>query len=223
MSINLPGLSLSLIHSATRRLRTEVITDFGDFLALKPEWDALLASAAEHSLVTHEWIRAWWESFGATRGVHIILVREGNRIVGIAPMMSDVECFYGFKMRKLSFVWNKHVTSCDFIVSGRRPDIYRALWNHIVAQSRRWDLVLLPLLPDGSPTLTCFRDLAYASGFVAAIWSSETSAEIPVVGTWMFIYPNNPRTAVFHAMKFRLAPMIEELGQGIGVATSTAA
>jgi hypothetical protein len=33
-------------------------------------------------------------------------------------------------------------------------------------------------------------------------------AGAPSRNTWMFIYPNNPRTALYNAMKFRLAPMI---------------
>jgi hypothetical protein len=122
-------------------------------------------------------------------------------------MLEDTERFYGFKLRKLSFIWSTDVPGCDFIVAGRRMDIYRVLWGYIAAQGQRWDLLLLPQLQEGSPTLTYFKELATASGFLVHTWSSDASHR------WMFIYPNNPRTALFNAMKFRLAPFIQELGQ----------
>lgn len=205
----LPGIGL--IQHTTRRLQLEIVSDFNSFLSLKTAWDSLVFPAAlDHPFVTHDWIRAWWESFGENRAMHIIVVREGDTVVGIAPMLEDTERFYGFKLRKLSFIWSADSPGFDFIVAGRRMDIYRVLWGHIAAQGQRWDLLLLPQLPEGSPTLTYFKELATASGFLVHTWSSDASHH------WMFIYPNNPRTALFNAMKFRLAPLIQELGQAEG-------
>jgi CelD/BcsL family acetyltransferase involved in cellulose biosynthesis len=179
----IPGIGL--IQHTTRRLRVETVADVNSFLSLRQAWDALVSEAAlDHPFVTHEWIRAWWKSFGGNRTMHIIVVREGDSVVGIAPMFEDTERFYGFKLRKLSFIWNIHVPRCDFIVAGRRLDIYRALWDYIAAESRRWDLLLLPQLPEGSPTLTWFKELAGASGYLACSWSSHSSPYVPISGTW---------------------------------------
>jgi hypothetical protein len=200
----LPGMGL--IQHTARRLHLETVSDFNSFLRLKQAWDSLVSSASQDpALVTHEEIRTWWESSGR-RTMQITVLREGSTLVGIAPMLEDTERFYGFKLRKLSFIWGPNVPRCDFIVAGRRMDIYRVLWEHIAAQGHRWDLLVLPQLPEGSPTLTYFKELATASGFVVHTWSSDASHH------WMFIYPNNPRTALFNAMKFRLAPLIQELG-----------
>jgi predicted N-acyltransferase len=114
-------------------------------------------------------------------------------VVGIAPLMEDVECVYGFKMRKLAFIWNKHVPRCDFIVSAHRTDVYRALWDYIIGQARRWDLLLLPQLPEGSPTLTFFKEMASASGFIAATWSAEGSQYVPIAGSWEEYFDRLPR------------------------------
>lgn len=195
MSVLIPGISL--IHSTTRRLTVEAITDFDSFLGLKEAWDNLVASAAvEHPFVTHEWIRTWWESFGGTRTLHIAVAREGNTVVGIAPMLEETDRFYGFKLRKLTFIWNSHVPRCDFIVEGRegrRLDIYRALWAYIAAPARRWDLLLLPQLPEGSPTLTWLKELASASGFLVGTWSSDSSPYVTISGTWEDYLASLPR------------------------------
>jgi hypothetical protein len=205
----LPGIGLT--QYTARRLRLETVMDFNSFLGLKTAWDSLVSSAAlDYPFVTHEWIRAWWQSFGGDRTMHIVVVREGNTVVGIAPLLEETERFYGFKLRKLSFIRTTEVAGCDFIVAGRRMEIYRMLWEHIAAQGHRWDLLLLPQLPEGSPTLTYFKELATGSGFLVHTWPSDASHNS------MFIYPNNPRTALFNAMKFRLAPLIQELGQAEG-------
>jgi len=186
--------SIGLIQYATRRLRVETIDDFNSFLSLKQSWDALVShTELDHPFVTHEWIRTWWESFGGNRTMHIIVVREGETVVGIAPMLEDVERFYGFKLRKLSFIWNTHVPRCDFIVAEKRLDVYRTLWEHLAAEARRWDLLLLPQLPEGSPTLTWFKELASASGFIACTWSADASPYVPISGTWEKYFESLPR------------------------------
>jgi CelD/BcsL family acetyltransferase involved in cellulose biosynthesis len=192
MSVIFPGLSL--VQSTVQRLRVEAITDFDAFLNLKEAWDKLVASASvDHPFITHEWIRTWWESFGGTRTLHIVVAREGSTIVGIAPMLEETERFYGFKLRKLTFIWNAHVPRCDFIVEGKRLDVYRALWGYIAAQARRWDLLLLPQLPEGSPTLTMLKELAPASGFLVGTWSSDSSPYVTISGTWEEYLASLPR------------------------------
>jgi CelD/BcsL family acetyltransferase involved in cellulose biosynthesis len=192
MSLIFPGIGL--VPSTVRRLHIEAITDFDAFLNLKEAWDNLVASAAvEHPFVTHEWIRTWWESFGGTRTLHIVVVREGNTVVGIAPMLEETDRLYGFKLRKLTFIWNTHVPRCDFIVEGRRLDVYRTLWDYIAAQARRWDLLLLPQLPEGSPTLTSLKELAAASGFLVGMWSSDSAPFVEISGTWEEYLASLPR------------------------------
>jgi CelD/BcsL family acetyltransferase involved in cellulose biosynthesis len=205
----LPAIpAMGLISYTTRRLRVDVVTDFNSFLNLKQVWDLLVSEAAlDHPFVTHEWIRAWWESFGGNRTMHIVVVREGETVVGIAPMLEDTERFYGFKLRKLTFIWNSHVPRCDFIVAGRRLDVYRALWDYIASQGKRWDLLLLPQLPENSPTLTWFKELATAGGYLACTWSADASPYVPISGTWEDYFeslPQNHRSNL-HSRAARLA------------------
>jgi len=202
--------SIGLHQYTTRRLRVETVTDFISFLSLKQAWDGLVSrTELDHPFVTHEWIRTWWESFGGNRTMHIIVVRDGDSVVGIAPMLEDTERFYGFKLRKLSFIWNTHVPRCDFIVAGKRLDVYRTLWEHIAAEGRRWDLLLLPQLPEGSPTLTWFKELAVSSGFLACTWSADASPYVPISGTWEDYFESLPRNhrSSLHSRTARLSSM----------------
>ncbi len=174
------------VQNQSGGIRVETIRDVESFLCLRTEWNNLVAAVpVEHPFLLHEWVRNWWECFGTDKmSLHIVVVREGKSVVGIAPMLEDTERFYGFKLRKLTFIWNAHVPRCDFIVAGHRHDIYRAIWNHIASEDRRWDLLLLPQLAEDSPTLSWFRELASSSGFLVGFWTSDSSPYVPITGTW---------------------------------------
>lgn len=51
-------------------IRVRTLTDFASFLRLAPVWDDLLERAGvDHPFLSHEWLRSWWEAFGAGRGL----------------------------------------------------------------------------------------------------------------------------------------------------------
>jgi hypothetical protein len=189
--LGLPGAA----RSATRELSVGAVSDFAGFLRLKDEWDALAAtSAVEHPFLTHDWIRLWWECFGKDRTLHIIAVRENGALVAIAPMVIDTQRLLGFRLRTLAIIWNAHVPRCDFLVREQRGAIYQAIWNHIAGERRRWDLLLLPQLPDGSMILTELNDAASAGGFLVATRASGSLPFVTIAGTWKTYVDSLPRT-----------------------------
>ena len=66
----------------------EVTTRTG-FEQLEPEWNALLTRSASNNIVlTFEWMSTWWQVFGDRgRQLYILVAREGDNIVGIAPLL----------------------------------------------------------------------------------------------------------------------------------------
>jgi hypothetical protein len=37
--------------------------------------------------ITPEWLQAWWQVFGSGRELFIHVIRDGESIIGIAPLM----------------------------------------------------------------------------------------------------------------------------------------
>jgi CelD/BcsL family acetyltransferase involved in cellulose biosynthesis len=65
----------------------ERIDDASRFAALRAEWDALLAdSAADCVFLTWDWLQAWWTHLGGGQRLFLLAVREGGRLVGLAPL-----------------------------------------------------------------------------------------------------------------------------------------
>src|SRR5262245_43145510 len=69
-------------------LAVEWLTTDAGFQALEPEWRALAErDGAATVFQSWEWNAAWWQAFGTGRQLRLLIVREGKRVVGIAPLV----------------------------------------------------------------------------------------------------------------------------------------
>ena len=74
--------------AATGATRIETITDSAGFHAMREEWAELLESSTSDCVfLTWEWLHTWWKHLGAGRQLDLIAVRQGEELVGLAPLM----------------------------------------------------------------------------------------------------------------------------------------
>ena len=79
-----PLVSPPVAHDVT----VDVISDAREFDRLQGEWDALLdASAAKTPFLTWSWLRNWWRHLGGPAALRLLVVRDRNQLIAIAPMM----------------------------------------------------------------------------------------------------------------------------------------
>lgn len=166
-------------------LRVETVFDYGSFLELEPVWNRLVEEAGiDHPFLKHEWVRAWWDSFGKGKTLYILVVRAGEEIIAIAPLMASRVRMYGLNVRRLEFINNVHTPRFDFIIARRQEEAYRAIWTFLLRQRGQWDLLELCQLPTASESLKELPRIAVESGSLIGIWPSERSPYVPLVGTW---------------------------------------
>jgi CelD/BcsL family acetyltransferase involved in cellulose biosynthesis len=68
-------------------LRVEIVTDERHFAALRTPWNALLReSRSDCVFLTWEWLHTWWVHLRGDLSLHILLVWDGGKLVGIAPL-----------------------------------------------------------------------------------------------------------------------------------------
>jgi CelD/BcsL family acetyltransferase involved in cellulose biosynthesis len=169
----------------TPKVRTETISDYQAFLDLEPAWDRVVRDAdIDHPFLEHAWLRTWWECFGANSTLHIIVVKEGEEIQAIAPLISTTLRMFGFPVRRLGFFYNAHVPRAGFIVGKRAENAYEAIWAHLLREQVSWDLVQLCQLPQESPTLQEVHTLASESGFPNGVWLSGESPYVSLDRSW---------------------------------------
>jgi len=165
--------------------RVEVIQDYEHFVGLEAEWnDAVQRANVPHPFLRHEWVRTWWDCFGGDRQLHIIVVRDDDRIVGIAPLMRETTTSYGLSIRRLAVIANDHTPRTDFLVAGNADDVYGAIWNALRDGMDQWDVVQLTQLLKGSPTVSAMTRFAAAAGLPTGTWKSSDSPYLALEGTW---------------------------------------
>jgi CelD/BcsL family acetyltransferase involved in cellulose biosynthesis len=163
----------------------EPVTDYQAFLDLAPLWNRLADEAGtDHPFVRHEWVRTWWDSFGAGQRLYVLVIKAGGEPVAIAPLMLSDRRLHGVRIRQLEFIWNVYAERFDFIVGRWPTDAYRAMWIHLVNHQRLWDVLRLPQLPTGSRSLEELPRLAELHGLRVGLWRSGDSPYVPLVGSW---------------------------------------
>jgi CelD/BcsL family acetyltransferase involved in cellulose biosynthesis len=173
----------------------EVVRDYDSFVALEHEWnDAVERAQIPHPFLRHEWVRTWWDSFAASprfarsgdagTQLHVIVVRDQEHIVGIAPLMREHAVVYGLPVRRLALIANDHTPRTDFVVAGDESEIYRAIWNSLGAEMDRCDVLQLTQLPRTSPTISAMSHLTSAEHLRSGTWKSCDSPYLELTGTW---------------------------------------
>jgi len=184
--------------------RVTIVRDYDSFVALEQEWnDAVDRACLPHPFLRHEWMRTWWDSFGvpsaraarsgqAGRQLHIVLVREGDRIVGIAPLMRESAVLYALPVRRLALMANDHTPRTDFVVAGNEDEIYRAIWNSLAGEIDQWDVLQLTQLPHTSRTIPAMSRLASSEHLPIGTWKSTNSPFLELAGTWESYWASLP-------------------------------
>lgn len=167
------------------KLNLETITDEPRFLELATTWNRLVQEAnIDHPFSSHEWVRSWWQCFGAGKKLHVLVITAGDRPIAIAPLMLSVGRMYGMKVRKVGFIANVHTPRFDLIIADRHREVYRIIWEHLLKGADLWDVVELVQVLFDSPTLKELPRLAAKDNFLTGIWHSEDCPYVEFAQGW---------------------------------------
>jgi CelD/BcsL family acetyltransferase involved in cellulose biosynthesis len=174
-------LCASAAEISVAPLTVRCIDNLDQFVAIEREWNSLIErSPVDPVFLSHAWLRTWWECFAPDQKFRIILVWEGPKLVGAAPLVNRFGRSYGIPLRRLESVYNYHTPRFDFPIAGRRPEVCQKIWNELSRAEGPWDAVVLAQVPEESPTLAAFEALASADGWRGGQWPAKPSPVIPL-------------------------------------------
>jgi len=134
-------------------LNIEVVGTYEGFLRLETEWKDLLERVGNDSVsLTFEWFNAWWKAFGSDKVPLIMVARENNKTVGIAPLMLMKRKLRWFPIREVSFVENDNSPSADFIIADKHDEFIGAVIERLIEDAKIWDIISFNNIPKDSPT-----------------------------------------------------------------------
>lgn len=152
------------------------VSTIEEFRALKNSWNRLLAeSSANTYFLRWEWLWAWWETFGSSVGtLHILLAKQGDRIVGIGPFYRVAAkkrglvpigrlLFLGTAIESPGDVGTEYL---DLIIQPQGgADIAQAMSAYLVSAELFGELVFLHV-PGQSKNLEIILGQARAAGYL---------------------------------------------------------
>ena len=175
-------------------LRVEKIATREAFERLEPEWDALLVqSAADTITLTHDWLSTWWQVFGDERELSILTVREGEELVGIAPLLKrTVQHFGVLAFRRLEFVASGEDEADEIcseyldciIKRGREAEVLGVIVGYLSDQDPDWDEIVLTDILEGSPNVPILKDLCEAGSWSWKVLRNQVCISLPLPGTF---------------------------------------
>ena len=148
-----------------------------DFQGIQDEWQKLLPSCSTDTIfVTPWWQSLWWRHFGEGSELHILSVRDGDEIIGIAPLMLRDGAF--------SFLGDSDLFDYhDFLIlRGREPDFFDAILDYLLDLD--WHVLALVSLPQASPTLSHLPALVEKRGLVAEVKAEDMAPVAFLPSLW---------------------------------------
>jgi len=133
----------------------ETISDLAGLQAIEQDWSRLSASTRSPNVFTTiEWFRIWYESLALEWGhncfrPNVLVVKDGDTVIGIAPIVHRKISRFGFSLRVLKFVGD-HCDYSDLLLTEpvQRRRVAQAIVQHLSKMTHQWDLVSLRDLRD---------------------------------------------------------------------------
>ncbi len=166
----------------------EKITNIEGFKNIKDDWNGLLEKCPIKSIfLTWEWLFTWWEHFGADKGLYILLAREADEIIGIAPLMIVAVKRFGMPFRMLRSLGMPDIDVAGFITKDGNSNILANFCKEILAASKNWDICEFGEFPND-----IFNPLEIVKNFPEKSYSFRIMPKrhsfIPTNGNWNDYY-----------------------------------
>jgi CelD/BcsL family acetyltransferase involved in cellulose biosynthesis len=181
-------------------LSISIISNIHDFQSLQEEWQALAKTADSFIYQTFEWNWIWWKHLGKDKKLHIIILHEKERLVGIIPLFWDTISFLNQPLYScLRFIGSNvsqphgetlmglqpYSTYLDVII---RPNYQEKVIDKLITYFSQAELPFNEIILDEVPENSClWKYLLPALRKKQCIYSVEESSICPVVelsGTW---------------------------------------
>ena len=172
----------------TNNLKVGVVTDSEEFSSLRETWDALLAKSSDNNAyLTWEWLLTWWKHYGEGKRLNILLIEEGDKIIGIVPLM---RVKYGKFPVRLDVMENISSLDPDYsgvILTERKEDCVTALLSYLEKRINSDGItVRLSRIAGDSEFLTLMRKQcpSLSKSLVLYERALTPSPYIPLPATW---------------------------------------
>lgn len=149
----------------------------GDLESSRKAWEQALAfSSSDTVFLAPWWQEIWWRRFGGHALPLILTIREGDTLLGVAPMLRAG--------RDLFLMGDPDLFDYQDVlpVRGHEEPFYQALWEFLCGQE--WETLSLRSVQQASETLRCLPVLCEATGCSVQAEVDGTVPAVSLPATW---------------------------------------
>jgi CelD/BcsL family acetyltransferase involved in cellulose biosynthesis len=163
-----------------------VVTSDRGLDRLEPEWSDLADAADSTIFQTFEWVRAWWGFFGADRELRCLAFRDGDRLVGIAPLVKEPVRVGGVRVAtRLRFLGHPQTLYHDLLVRrGHEGAVMDRFAAHLRADVDDWDVLDVDSALGESSTVSRAPRVLGRHGVRVCGHQTDVSPMVPLPPSW---------------------------------------
>lgn len=141
----------NFILQIINNMNIRVVTDDKEFLSLNDDWDKLAKGLIPFQ--RFNWMYTWWKYFKESNDLKILVINDGDKIFGIAPLFIKNMSFFKFlTIRKLCFLGDGIAPYSDFLIQQdqNREQVFQLLFRFIFVHLS-FDIVWLSNINSQNP------------------------------------------------------------------------
>ncbi len=139
------------------KLLVECVRELAALEPVREKWNALLDESETKTVeLTYEWQITYWQHFNENAELFVLIIREANDIVAIAPLKLVTTHVLGLKIRCLELIAASESNYQDLLIGKNTNDILESVFDYFLSVQHTWDMLSLWHIPEESSTAHFF-------------------------------------------------------------------
>ena len=166
-------------------LTIETITEYNQLELIQETWNELHRKSTNPApYMDYQWFKTAWEYLDNDKDLNIIVVKDDEEIIAIAPFLVSRKKFLGLSFNKLCFIRNANTPFQDFILTTKKEESIALIINHLKENSHLWNIIELDEIRADSITADLIKSTCSANGLYYFEKFKHNSWYIPFEQTW---------------------------------------
>jgi CelD/BcsL family acetyltransferase involved in cellulose biosynthesis len=166
-------------------VRIELVNSYKKLQEIREPWRQLLSTREGQALpLTHEWMSAWWNNFGANRELSIYCIYDDNRLLAIAPFYKLSLKYRGIPTTGLRLMANGHSPFCDLIIDGSQDNGQVSKILDMLLEANSENLMVFAKLPVDSQVYLTLAGSGHTNGLSYGTRASLVTPVLRIDGAW---------------------------------------
>lgn len=195
LTLSPPSHPSPIEGEGARTLRVSIVDTEQEFRDLGETWNGLAQGSGGSVFFQHEWFDAAWAWRKEDSSLFVLLAWEGNRAVGILPLVSVRERKRFPALRSLEFLTVPDTQLCDLIAApADRKRVADAFCAELHKKRSEWDRLVLRYLDATAAALSEIKASLSARHYACDVKSQGRNLFVVLEPSWDSYYGTRSRS-----------------------------